>query len=52
MTQTSHPHFGLFDTEERSLHCDSMGQDFQVGVWLPFSYGSSDRTHPVLTGSG
>jgi predicted alpha/beta superfamily hydrolase len=48
MTQLSYPRFGLFNTEERIIHSDSVGQDFQIGVWFPFSYASSDQRYPVL----
>lgn len=48
MTQKPYPRFGLFNTEERILHSDSMDQAFQIGVWFPFSYGNSDQRYPVL----
>lgn len=47
-TPTSYPRFGLFNTEERLLRCDPMDHEFQIGIWLPFSYASSDRKYPVL----
>ena len=48
MTHAAYPRFGLFNTEERIIHSDSVGQDFQIGIWFPFSYGSSDQRYPVL----
>jgi predicted alpha/beta superfamily hydrolase len=48
MTPPAPPRFGLFNTEARIIHSRSVGQDFQVGVWFPFSYAGSDRTYPVL----
>lgn len=43
------PRFGLFNTEARIFHSTFAGQDFQIGVWFPFSYaGSPERTYPVL----
>jgi predicted alpha/beta superfamily hydrolase len=48
MTETSLPRFGLFNTEARVLHSTFTGQDYQVGVWFPFSYHSSDRQYPAL----
>jgi predicted alpha/beta superfamily hydrolase len=48
MTQPAHPRFGLFNTEERTIHADGLGQGLRIGVWFPFSYGSSGRTYPVL----
>jgi hypothetical protein len=45
---TALPRFGIFKTEARVVHSACDGQDFDVGVWLPFSYGSSDRSYPVL----
>jgi predicted alpha/beta superfamily hydrolase len=38
----------LFNTEERIIHSDSVDQDFQIGVWFPFSYANSDQSYPVL----
>ncbi len=43
-----YPRFGLFNTEARAIHSDIVGQDFQIGIWLPFSYGESERRYPVL----
>ena len=41
--------FGLFNTEAQVFHSNCAGQDFQIGVWFPFSYaGSQDKTYPVL----
>jgi predicted alpha/beta superfamily hydrolase len=40
--------FGLFNTEAQVFHSACTGQDFQVGVWFPFSYASSDKKYPVL----
>jgi predicted alpha/beta superfamily hydrolase len=48
MSQSSYPRFGLFNTEERIIHSDGVGQDFQIGIWFPFSYTSSDQRYPVL----
>ena len=48
MPQSSYPPFGLFNTEERIIHSEYVGQDFQIGVWFPFSYASSDQRYPVL----
>lgn len=48
MTQSSYPRFGLFNTEERIVRSDSMGQAFQIGIWFPFSYGKSSQRYPVL----
>jgi predicted alpha/beta superfamily hydrolase len=48
MTPSPHSRFGLFNTEERIIHSDAVGQDFQIGIWFPFSYASSDRRYPVL----
>jgi predicted alpha/beta superfamily hydrolase len=48
MAKFSYPRFGLFNTEERIIHSDSVGQDFRIGIWFPFSYASSDQKYPVL----
>jgi predicted alpha/beta superfamily hydrolase len=48
MTRSSYPRFGLFNTEERIIHSEEVGQDFQIGIWFPFSYAGSDRRYPVL----
>jgi uncharacterized protein len=42
------PRFGLFNTEERILRSDPMGQEYRIGIWFPFSYPGSDRKYPVL----
>ncbi len=49
MPEPTLPRFGLFNTEARILHSDCANQDFQIGVWFPFSYaGSKTRIFPVL----
>jgi predicted alpha/beta superfamily hydrolase len=48
MAGSAYPRFGLFNTEERIIHSACVGQDFQIGIWLPFSYAGSDRRYPVL----
>jgi predicted alpha/beta superfamily hydrolase len=49
MSEPALPRFGLFNTEARIVHSGCVDQDFQIGVWFPFSYaGSQDRTYPVL----
>jgi hypothetical protein len=49
MTETTLPRFGLFNTVAQVIHSDCANQDFQIGVWFPFSYaGSPERTYPVL----
>jgi predicted alpha/beta superfamily hydrolase len=47
-TPLSYPRFGLFNTEERIIHSANVSQDFQIGIWLPFSYASSAQRYPVL----
>jgi uncharacterized protein len=42
------PPFGLFNTEARIFHSNYLNQDFQIGVWFPFSYFSSGQSYPVL----
>jgi len=42
------PRFGLLNTESRILSSACVGEEYQIGIWLPFSYASSDRTYPVL----
>jgi len=43
------PRFGLFNTEARVFHSRCVDQDFQIGVWLPFSYAvNQEQTYPVL----
>ena len=48
MTDTTLPRFTLFNTEARIFHSKAAEQDFQIGVWLPFSYANADRRFPVL----
>lgn len=45
---TTLPRFGIFKTEARIIHSECVNQDYEIGVWLPFSYASSDRSYPVL----
>ncbi len=40
--------FGLFNTEARILKSAHIGEEYQIGVWLPFSHAISDQTYPVL----
>jgi len=42
------PRFGLLNTQARILPSALVGEEYQIGVWLPFSYADSDRTYPVL----
>ena len=42
------PRFGLLNTESRILSSACVGEEYQIGIWLPFSYASSERTYPVL----
>jgi predicted alpha/beta superfamily hydrolase len=46
--KASYPRFGLFNTEERIIHSVQTDQDYQIGIWFPFSYGSSKQKYPVL----
>jgi predicted alpha/beta superfamily hydrolase len=48
MTPSSYPRFGLFNTEERIIRSEHVGQNYQIGIWFPFSYASSDQRYPVL----
>ncbi len=40
--------FGIFNTDELSIHSFCVGQDYRIGVWLPFSYPGSGQSYPVL----
>jgi predicted alpha/beta superfamily hydrolase len=40
--------FGLFNTEAIIHTSVFTGEEYQVGIWLPFSFASSDQTYPVL----
>jgi predicted alpha/beta superfamily hydrolase len=44
----SHSRFSLFNTEARILHSACVGEEYQIGIWFPFSYASSKQTYPVL----
>ncbi len=48
MPASTLPRFGIFNTEARVIHSECVDQAYDVGVWLPFSYASTDRTYPVL----
>jgi len=44
----SYPRKGLFDTEERTLFCSTVGRDYHLSVALPESYATSNQAYPVL----
>lgn len=49
MPEATLPRFGLFNTEARVFHSKCADQDFQIGVWLPFSYAANHKqAYPVL----
>jgi predicted alpha/beta superfamily hydrolase len=48
MESSSQNRFGIFKTEARVVHSTYVNQDYEIGAWLPFSYGKTDRTYPVL----
>jgi predicted alpha/beta superfamily hydrolase len=45
---TTRTRFGLFNTEAIIHTSVSNGEEYQVGIWFPFSYHDSDQTYPVL----
>jgi uncharacterized protein len=42
------PRVGLLQTETRKLVSAYAGQEYQLAVWLPASYASSEKRYPVL----
>jgi predicted alpha/beta superfamily hydrolase len=48
MAPSTSSRFGIFKTEARVLHSEFVHQDYEIGVWLPFSYEKTDQTYPVL----
>jgi predicted alpha/beta superfamily hydrolase len=48
MPTSALPRFGIFKTEARVFRSECVGQEYEIGVWLPFSYASTDRAYPVL----
>ena len=38
--------FGLFNTEAHTI--EYVDETYQIGVWLPFSYATSEQRYPVL----
>jgi predicted alpha/beta superfamily hydrolase len=42
------PPAAIFHSEARALESAAIGQEFSIPVWLPASYGETDRTYPVL----
>lgn len=49
MAEPTLPRFGLFNTEALIFHSTYADQDFQIGVWLPFSYTTNrEQAYPVL----
>lgn len=45
---TPHSRFGLFNTEARVIHSTHVEEEYQIGIWLPFTYPDPDKTYPVL----
>lgn len=43
-----YPRRSLFDTEERTLFCSTVGQEYHLSVALPESYATSDQAYPVI----
>jgi len=43
-----YPRKGLFDTEERTIVCSTVGRDYHLSVALPESYAASDQAYPVV----
>ena len=43
-----YPRRGLFDTEERTIFCSTVGQDYHLSVALPESYTTSNQAYPVI----
>ena len=43
-----YPRKGLFDTEERTICCSTVGRDYHLSVALPESYATSDQAYPVI----
>jgi predicted alpha/beta superfamily hydrolase len=43
-----YPRRGLFDTEERTLFCSTVGRDYHLSVALPGSYATSNQPYPVI----
>lgn len=48
MTADPLPRFGIFQTVSRVFESQSVGQAYDIGIWLPFSYSNSDRRYPAL----
>ena len=43
-----YPRRSLFDTEEHTLFCSTVGEDYHLSVALPESYATSDQAYPVI----
>ncbi len=43
-----YPRVGLFQTEERRLVARLVGREYQLAVWLPEDYASSQQRYPVI----
>jgi predicted alpha/beta superfamily hydrolase len=49
MAEPTMQRFSLFNTEARIFHSTCVNEDFQIGVWLPFSYTTHrEQAYPVL----
>ena len=43
-----YPRKSLFDTEERTLFCSTLGREYHLSVALPESYRTSNQAYPVI----
>jgi predicted alpha/beta superfamily hydrolase len=44
----SNSRFGLFNTEARIIKSTCVNEEYQIGIWLPFSFANTKQTYPVL----
>jgi uncharacterized protein len=44
----NYPRKCLFDTEDRTIFCSSIGREYHLSIWLPQSYATSNQNYPVV----
>ena len=42
------PRKGIFRTEDHAIFCPKIGREYHLAVWLPPSYATENKAHPVI----
>jgi len=44
----TYPRKSLFNTEDYTIFCPTIGREYHLSVWLPRSYRTSNQSYPVI----